>query len=312
MEEGDGGVSGFVRQLKSEGYQEMGQGSFGVIYGNASLGCAVKVIKDLRRCKELDNEKEVYELLRKNQPLLDRLYAKVPLFFGYYEYNKFCQFTKGAVGYFQRITSPLSGFGGVLESDNGCGYVVDEDEDTYLLNETNGKTCVKKSKDELYVIDRPGSLIHFYINHFDVNLKERLENGQGVLMGRETLLTCFGEKRTSFFVSEIAKVLAVLVAILRIVPTDIEIVLGTTTNDRVVRPFVLDFNESYVLQPNSTLYDNANLFANALKLKNGKHYIPQKDNPYYKVFWSAFVSKGGSFAEEIMKNFISVCFASNQ
>jgi len=47
------------------------------------------------------------------------------------------------------------------------------------------------SKDKIYALDKPGSLIHFYINHFDSDLKEKLDNGQGMLLGRNHLEDMF-------------------------------------------------------------------------------------------------------------------------
>lgn len=80
-------IESFKQELVSSyGFEEMGNGSFGTIFGNASTNCAVKVIQDLVRCDELTNEKEIYEMLsyamskKENIPLFESIFARVSCF----------------------------------------------------------------------------------------------------------------------------------------------------------------------------------------------------------------------------------------
>lgn len=298
----------FKKELVSSyGFEEMGNGSFGTIFGNASTNCAVKVIQDLGRCAELSNEKEIYEMLSReeNTPLFEAIFAKVPRFRGYFSYASFCHFN------FQRLMSPLSGFGDIEDDDNyGHGYVVAQtgpllDERLKMYDATGERSIVLK-KEDVYPIDRPGSLIHFYINHYDTDLKEKLDNGQGYLFGIKQLKRIFGKDTVSMYANELGKLLGLLVCRFLIVPTDIEVVLATEgKNDRVVRPYVLDFNECRILPENSLMSKDAMamLMTNSLKAKNGKHYIPDSRNEFYAPFWSGFVETGGSLGEKIKNVF---------
>lgn len=206
--------------------------------------------------------------------------------------------------------SPLSGFGDIEDDDNyGHGYIVpiqNRTGDKLTMYDASGERSIVLKKEDVYPIDRPGSLIHFYINHYDPDLKEKLDNGQGYLMGINQLKRIFGKDTLLMYANEVGKLLGLLVCRFLIVPTDIEIVLATEgKEDRVVRPYVLDFNECRILPENSLMSKDAMaiLMRNALKAKNGKHYIPDKQNELHVSFWSGFVETGGSLGEKIKNVF---------
>jgi len=296
-----------VKDLENTyGFHQIGEGGFGIILNSGS--CVIKVIKDISRCKELAKEREVYERIqefeKKNQDIaypeahvfpnkLNKFMAQFPKYHLYNELDNFCHFNM------QKIWSPLSGFGDLYDDEEyGHGFVVTQTENKVLLIE-NGKKKVLKSE-EVYCIDKPGNLIHFYINHFDIDLKEKLDNHQGILVGKRNLENMFGIEMVRIYVEAIGELLAFLIFDLQVIPNDIEIVLGTQSNeDRVVIPFIYDFNECDFYQLNRTaeadknhisLNDNI-LFrlAKSLYNKNGRFYFPNSQNEYYPYFQKGFL-----------------------
>lgn len=286
----DGGDMVDIEEFKKElidkyGFEILGEGSFGIVLANSTTGCAIKILKDLDRCNELQKEKALYELFESKRPELSKYFASIPNFLMYKYYYEFCHIN------IQRLYSPLSGYGNIDDDDYGHGYVTSLNAKTseVLFYDLNGEKPIKLFIDDVYPIDRPGSLIHFYINHYDGMLKDKLDNGQGILMGSKELLNNFGNDNVMRYAFEIGRLLSFLILELHVVPVDIEIVLATTNdlkNGRLVRPFFIDFNESYILdnQKQSPL-----IYANAMYYKNGKNYFPNIDNPFYDSFAAGFL-----------------------
>lgn len=281
-EEKNYNYSDTIKDLESKyGFTELGEGSFGVLLNNGN--CVVKIIKDIRRCNELTKERQIYERISNNKKSKSFL-AKFPGFYLYNELDTFCHFN------IQKIFSPLSGYGNIYDDDEfGHGFVVTEDNGKILLIQ-EGKPVKKKilKKDDVYAIDKPGNLIHFYINHFDSNLKEKLDNNQGILLGKNYLEKMFSEEVIKIYAEAIGELLSFLIFDLLVIPTDIEIVLGTSSlENRVVIPYIYDFNECdfYNQLNENTLFRIAKSMYN----KNGKSYFPNKKNPYYNNFSRGFL-----------------------
>lgn len=67
----------FVSQLEQKyGFEQIGEGGFGVILGVKQ--CVVKLVKDIKRCKELKNEIAFYNRIESKQRT--DLWGRVPKF----------------------------------------------------------------------------------------------------------------------------------------------------------------------------------------------------------------------------------------
>lgn len=279
-----------MRELQGKyGFNKIGEGAFGVILGGEN--CVIKIIKDISRCPELVKEKEIYEVIEHKRGQMIGIRAKVPKYHIYNEFVDFCHFNT------ERIYSPLSGYGDPFgDGEAGYGYVVDEDQFSYLMITPDGDR-VTKSKDEVYLIDRAGGLVHFYVNHFDKDLRLKLDNYQGILMGRDNLEKYFGTNIVEQFAYSIGQLMSFLMLDCQIIPIDIEIVIGSTSKDnRVAIPYIYDFNEALLAIDfkGTSIYDR---MAQAMYSKNGKNYFPNAENPYYRYFYSGFVSRN-NYVEE--------------
>ncbi len=274
-----------VKELTDKyGFKELGEGAFGVILGNEN--CAIKIVKDISRCPELNKEKEIYDNIQQKLNR-DNYKARIPYFSLYKELDTFCHFNM------ERIFSPLSSWGDIYDDDEdrGHGYVLYSQGDKYIFNDISRKKITKIDRTKVYAIDRPGNLIHFYINHFDSGIKEKLENSQGVLMGKKYLEKYFTQQKVQEYAREIGKILSFLIYNVGLLPTDIEVVLASRNkDDREVVPFIYDFNESSFIPPstanNPSLY--ATQVARSMYMKNGKNYFPNNKNPYYQAFKDGF------------------------
>jgi len=281
------------------GFKNLGEGGFGVVIGNEN--CAIKIVKDISRCPEMVKEKEIYTAI---QQKLDssNFKSRIPHFSLYEELDDFCHFN------IERIFSPLSGWGDIYDDDNyGHGYALTRNDNAYVFNDINTKQLILIDKDKVFPIDRPGNLIHFYINHFDPNTKIKLDNNQGILMGRNYLEKYFTVQKIHEYIREIGKLLAFLISDVRLVPTDIEIVLGSKNKqDREVVPFIYDFNESSLIPSNTNPNTMIGLVARAMYNKNGKNYFPNNKNPYYQSFKEGFIERfpmGSAILDEYNKLF---------
>lgn len=165
------------------GLEKLGEGGFGVILGGKN--CVVKIIKNISRCPELQREKSIYNVIDQYRPLPGL--GQVPHFYLYSELDTFCHFN------IERIYSALSGWGDIIDDNNGYGYVLGIKNDMYIFHDLNSNDIYNIDKDKVYGIERPGNLIHFYINYFDPNLKEKLDQNQGILMGLNKLVSNFGQ-----------------------------------------------------------------------------------------------------------------------
>lgn len=274
-----------IDKLESQyGFKEIGEGGFGVIL--AGNNCAIKIIKDIRRCTELDKEKAIYNIIESNRPLPGT--AKIPAFGLYAELDTFCHFN------IERIHSPLSGWGSMDEDDYGNGYVLKRQNNTYTFRDLQGE-IYEIPKNKVYGIDRPGSLIHFYVNHFDPDMKEKLDQNQGILMGLNVLTFYFTKEHVIEYTFEIGKLLSFLMFVCYIIPTDIEIVLASkSSTEHEIVPFIYDFNESTIYNQTLSPEILCPILARSMYAKNGKYYFPNKSNPYYKAFYMGFVEESAN------------------
>ena len=57
-------------------FEPLGQGGFGLILGGED--CVIKLIKDVQRCNELEQERRIYQIIDQKRQLLDTIEAKIP------------------------------------------------------------------------------------------------------------------------------------------------------------------------------------------------------------------------------------------
>ena len=272
---------GMLTDLQNKyGFENLGEGAFGSVLGNNI--CAIKVIKDVKRCAELSKEKEIYSIIEEHRDKLDTIKGKIPHFILFEELQDFCHFNM------DRIYPPLSGYGDIYEDeDHGYGYVLNSQDDRYLLNDIENGQQIWIDQRKVYSIDRPGSLIHFYVNYYDPNLKEKLDKNQGILMGKNQLERNFGN--LAGFTHQIGQLLSFLVFVCHVAPFDVEVVIGSKgKNDRTLAPYFYDFNESEIIPKFSNLDTLYTYVAKSMFSKNGKFYFPNKNNPYYEHFRMGF------------------------
>jgi hypothetical protein len=123
------------------GFEKIGEGGFGVVLG--AKGCAIKIIKDIKRCDELVHEKNIYQRIQENKQENDKpLMGRIPKYNLFKQLSTYCQFNT------ERILSPLSEFDD-LNDKTRVGYVIGEEDDVYIfkdLKEKRGIYNVAKSK----------------------------------------------------------------------------------------------------------------------------------------------------------------------
>lgn len=271
-------------QYEKYGFSTLGEGGFGVIVGHK--GCAVKIVKDITRCNELNKEKRIYKIIESYPH--DNLVAKIPKFNIFREYNNFCLFNS------QRISSPISGWGDPYDDEYGNGYIIGSSGNKYIfrdLDPTKGTYEIDQSLVE--GVERPGSLVHFYVNDPDINLKYILDNNQGKLFGRQILQDYFGDPQIRDFTYHIGRLLSFLIFTCGILPFDVEVVLAARSqSDREVVPFIYDFNECLVIDDLPQVSEETLIVAivNSLYSKNGRNYFPNNTNKYYGEFADGFLA----------------------
>jgi len=271
------------------GFSQLGEGSFGVAL--ATENCVVKVVKNVNRCGELEKERAVYQKIKAN-PKSDTFFAKFPKYHLYNQLESFCHFNM------QKIWSPLSGYGDLYDDEAGYGhgFVAYNQEGTVGLVE-EGK-LMEMDQSNIYPIDRPGNLLHFYVNHFDSDLKEKLDNDQGILLGKAQLEKMFTQNIVELYTAAIGELLSFLIFDLFVIPNDIEVVLGTASKeDRVVRPYILDFNECDSFTDFSE--NNIERIARSMYNKNGRFYFPNSGNQFFPFFYEGFTKDINPIRREI-------------
>ncbi len=253
----------FVNVLNDTyGFEKLSEGGFGVILGVKQ--CVIKLIKDIKRCQELKNEILFYQIIEKNWN--NQLFGRVPHFNLFHELNDYCHFNA------ERLYSPL------LEYDDGVKVRVG-----YLLGDhfkfLKQKYLPIKVNKNLYVMPRR-KLIHFYVNHYDLNLKYR-DDQKGDLYGLNALKEAFGD-HVKLFCFDVGQLLAFLILDCHILPFDIEVVVATTITDKTSRIYMFDFNECQL--ENYSLNLMIKEAARSLYSKDGKFYFPNKNHVYYQEF----------------------------
>lgn len=258
----------FINELTNKyGFEQIGEGGFGIILGVKS--CVIKLIKDIKRCQELKGEIEVYN--RIDLKWKDGLLGNIPKFNLYNELNDYCHFNM------ERIYGPL------LEYDDGekvkVGYLLDNNKFKFF-NSKYGQKEVNIN----YLDNMPRrKLIHFYINHYDVNFKYKSDE-RGDIYGLNMLVETFTENQIKIFTFAVGQLISFLILDCDILPFDIEVVIGTTKNDKQSRIYMLDFNECLFITDNMSTLLIASEAARSLYNKDGKFYFPNRNNLYYPYF----------------------------
>lgn len=263
-----------AHELQDEGFEPIGQGGFGVIM--ARDACVVKLIKDVDRCDELDTERRVHQCM----DVPSHYGARVPQFEVIGHHNDYCHFNM------ERLLSPVSTWGDIYEDDEDYGHGVVLRENKRGFEVVDGGVEWRRKVDP---IERPGRLVHLYVNHYDPDLHVQLDNGQGVLMGPRALeQLLFNHHEVARLTYDVGQLLAYLIFECHVIPSDVEVVLATTHTDRVARAYIYDFNECSFWRHWSPAV--AERVARAMYAKNGKHYFPTADNPYWIPFARGFRS----------------------
>jgi hypothetical protein len=242
------------------GFEKIGEGGFGVVLG--AKGCAIKIIKDIKRCDELVNDK----------PLMGR----IPKYNLFKQLSTYCQFNT------ERILSPLSEFDD-LNDKTRVGYVIGEEDDVYIfkdLKEKRGIYNVAKSK---VYIKSNRKIIHFYVNHYDVNYKFQSED-RGNIFGINQLITNFSNDKVQEYSFALGQLVSFIILDCNIYPFDVECVIGTNNTSRECFIYMYDFNECQFMDNVNNLNHVALLAAKALYNKDGKHYFPNNKNIFYRRF----------------------------
>jgi len=274
-----------VAWLESNNFEVIGEGGFGKIYSDGN--CLIKLIKNLDRCRELEIEKTIYEQLSGRPPeSFPPIEVKIPDFRLFEKLESFCHFNM------MKIYPTISKWGRCAVND-GWGYVQHKVGNNYQCFDAESGQIITVPSSDVTVVDRPGQLHHFYINEPDVNMRHKLENYQGILLGLGYLERYYGEANIQKFVTEIGKFVSYIMLAYHIVPTDIEIVIGSSSkSDRTPQVYIYDFNEAGILDSSTVreLEQLSVIFANSMFYKNGKKYFPSLGNKYYSYFRDGFVS----------------------
>ncbi len=275
----------FVSELEHKyGFEQIGMGGFGIIMGVKN--CVVKLIKNIKRCQELKNEIAFYERIESNWD--NQLLGRVPKFSIYEEFNDYCHFNT------ERIYSPL------LEYDDGqktkVGYLIGD----FKFLKTKYPNA-KVNQEDLYYMPRR-KLIHFYINHYDKNYKEKSDD-RGEMYGLNILVNTFGDEYIKWLTFSMGQLLAFLIVNCQIYPFDIEVVVGCST-DKQSRIYMLDFNECLFIDNKMNIDVIAKEAARSMISKDGKHYFPNKNNIYYDDFKNGMISNRDEEETEFILNIL--------
>lgn len=278
-----------MRELQQHyGFDKIGEGGFGVVLGAKS--CAIKLIKDIKRCEELEKEKAFYERIEENKP--NDLLGRIPVYNLYSKLIDFCHFNT------EKINSPLSEYD-ESEYKTRVGYVIEDTGLQYIFRDMKtkrGSYLVDKDKVSLKANRK---IIHFYVNHYDVHFKAQSDE-RGNIMGLMPLIQAFSEAKVKEFCYALGQLVAFMVMDCNIYPFDVENVIGTG-EDRVCTLYMYDFNECVFVDT-----DNLDLIAlisaKALFNKDGKHYYPNNKHIYYNYFVEGLKFK----RNQMQSNFIDV------
>src|SRR5438445_9658125 len=105
----------FANQLQDQyGFEQIGEGSMGLVLGASH--CTIKLVKDIKRCHELEHEKQIYKEIENHDK--SHLIGRIPQFNLYQELDTFCHFNM------EKIYAPI------VTIDDGdkqrVGYIIDQ------------------------------------------------------------------------------------------------------------------------------------------------------------------------------------------
>lgn len=261
-----------INELKNHyGFDKIGEGGFGVVLGSKS--CAIKLIKDIKRCEELEKEKAIYETIQLHKK--NTLLGRIPSYNLYDKLIDYCHFNT------EKINAPLSEYD-ESEYKTRVGYVLKEYDDKYIFKDMKikrGSYVVDKNK---VTLKTNRKIIHFYVNHYDQNFKAQSDD-RGNIMGLNPLVTAFTELKVKEFCYALGQLIAFIIMDCNVYPFDVENVIGTNEDDRTSTIYMYDFNESVFIDTDD-LKLIAMIAAKALFNKDGKHYYPNNKHVYYNYF----------------------------
>jgi hypothetical protein len=267
----------FIKELHQKyGFEQIGEGGFGLVLG--ANACTVKIVKDIKRCKELKYEKSIYEKIESIPH--EYLLGRIPKFNLYHELTTYCHFN------LEKIFPPLSAFD---EGDKQrVGYALYESDDTYFFKDIKPKRGVYEvNQNTLHVLPWR-KIIHFYINHYDPNFKYK-DDSRGDIMGFNALVNSFTQEKVAEYCFAIGQLISFIILDCGVFPFDVELVLGTNEHNRVPVIYMYDFNEATFIPETMSMDLVASTAARSLHLKDGKHYYPNQKNPFYNQFYNGLI-----------------------
>lgn len=263
-----------VNELKNKyAFENIGEGGFGVVLGSSGASnCAIKLVKDLKRCDELKKETAFYKVIEETP---NHTSGRIPKYNLYDELTTFCQFNM------EKINSPLSEYD-ESEYKTRVGYVIDETDNQYLFRDMKIKRGVYLVDKDKVLIKPYRKIIHFYVNHYDVNFKEQSEQ-RGTLYGLNQLVLAFTKEKVQEFCFALGELVSYMIFDCNIIPYDVEIVVGCG-EDRLCTLYMYDFNECQFIDGKTKINMVALIAAKSLYNKDGKFIYPNDKHPYYNYF----------------------------
>lgn len=226
-----------IGQFRRNEKLQFSQGGFGVVLGIKQ--CAVKLIKDIKRCQELSNEIAIYQRISQRKPLT--LIGRIPEFNLFAELSTFCHFN------YERIQPPHSMWHTETNNEDDrkyrSGFVIGSEDDNYIFKDMKPKRGIYKiSKSSVY--SQPyRNLLQFYVNYFDKNLYDNTSPERGTVVGENKLISLLSRDKIREFCFAVGQLLSFIIIDCEVYPHDVEIVVGSSFEDRESKIYMFDFNE---------------------------------------------------------------------
>ncbi len=337
---GDTNISKGIALLRGQGFQEIGQGGFGIVMINPGKpNCAIKFIKDKARCKELNKEFELSDKLKEGYSLdygiaKSILYKKTQVQISSTESLKYCQYNQdlimsevtdlgrlalvektGASSNYQiksilepeEISESLTKILKVEELPASISITANEDREESLLKLPKNSSSwglIKKFSKGIT------PLTHMYLNEFS---RKDYMKGRGFIWGTKKILGLYDKETLNQLSHSLGQIMSQIIIKAEIMPTDVEVVIGRHEKYGIV-PNVIDFNEAiHITDLPEGLSAKAKIesMVRSIVAKNGKQIFPnikyhdtKKPNPFYQPFKKGFLlglaGAQKTMAEEIL------------
>lgn len=274
-----------VNDLKTiYGFEQIGQGGFGVVLGIKQ--CAVKLIKDINRCRELSTEIAVYKRISEKKP--STLIGLIPEFNLFAELSTFCHFNA------ERIYAPHSMWHTEADTEDDrkyrYGFVIGSEGDNYVFKDVKAKRGTYKINKSAVYAQPYRNLFQFYINYLDKDLYDNSAPERGTVVGENKLISLFTREKLREFCFAVGQLLAFIIIDCEVYPHDVEIVVGSSFEDRECKIYMFDFNEFTFMNDSQDLKFRASEAARAMFAKDGRSYFPNIRSDFYRDFVQGFMN----------------------